>query len=186
MLTIGDQFPAFELTASVKQSDDLEQAFTTLSNKSFEGKWKVYFFWPKDFTFVCPTEIKGFGDISADLAKAGAQLIGASLDSEFVHNAWRKHEPMLKDLDFPWLADIGGKLTEALGILRADAGVAMRATFIVDPKNTIQWVSVYGAEVGREPAEVLRALQSTIDFIDNGHLMPCAWKPGQKPLTPGK
>lgn len=186
MLTIGDQFPQFELAASVKYSDNLDEAFETLTNESFEGKWKVYFFWPKDFTFVCPTEIQGFGLIADDAAKAGAQLFGVSLDSEFVHNAWRKHEPRLTESPFPWLADIGGKLTDELGILRADAGVAMRATFIVDPSNTIQWVSVYGAEVGREPKEVLRALQSTMDFIDHGSLMPCAWIPGQAPLTPGE
>lgn len=186
MLTIGDSFPNFELAASVKCSDDLDEAFETITNDSFEGRWKVYFFWPKDFTFVCPTEIQGFGEIAARVEKAGGQLLGASLDSEFVHNAWRKHEPRLTDSPFPWLADIGGKLTEALGILREDAGVAMRATFIVDPKNTIQWVSVYGAEVGRDPKEVLRALEATIDFVDNGSLMPCAWTPGQAPLTPGK
>jgi len=186
MLTIGDQFPKFELAASVKCSDNLDEAFETMTNDSFDGKWKVYFFWPKDFTFVCPTEIQGFGLIADKVAEAGGQMFGVSLDSEFVHNAWRKHEPRLTDSPFPWLADIGGKLTEELGILRADAGVAMRATFIVDPKNTIQWVSVYGAEVGREPAEVLRALQATIDFIDHGSLMPCAWIPGQATLTPGE
>ena len=186
MLTIGDQFPRFELAASVKSSDNLEEAFTTLTNDSYEGKWKVYFFWPKDFTFVCPTEIQGFGTIAGAAKELGAQLLGASLDSEFVHNAWRKHEPRLTDSPFPWLADIGGKLTEELGILREDAGVAMRATFIVDPNNTIQWVSVYGAEVGREPQEVLRALQATVNFVDNGALMPCAWIPGEAPLTPGE
>ncbi len=182
MLTIGDQFPDFDLAASVKASADTEAAFTNLTNASFEGKWKVYFFWPKDFTFVCPTEIQGFGEIAAKVEAAGGQLIGASLDSEFVHNAWRTHEPRLTKSPFPWLADIGGGLTSALGILRADAGVAMRAVFIVDPKNTIQWVSVNGAEVGRNPEEILRALEATMGFIDDGNLMPCAWHKGDPTL----
>lgn len=185
MLTIGDQFPKFDLAACEKYSDSPDD-FITVNNDSYEGKWKIYFFWPKDFTFVCPTEIQGFGTINEKVQQDGGQMFGVSLDSEFVHNAWRKHEPRLTDSPFPWLADIGGKLTEELGILREDAGVAMRATFIVDPKNTIQWVAVYGAEVGREPAEVLRAFQATKDFIDNGSLMPCAWVPGQKTLTPGE
>src|SRR5215813_9622115 len=130
MLTIGDKFPAFDLKAVV--STDPKKAFTQINDRSEEGKWKVYFFWPKDFTFVCPTEIAAFGKLNGDFADREAQLIGGSTDSEFVHHAWRTHHSDLKDLPFPMLADVKQELCKALGILDPNAGVAQRATFVVD------------------------------------------------------
>jgi peroxiredoxin (alkyl hydroperoxide reductase subunit C) len=176
MLTIGDKFPSFSLTASVSASP--EEGFVPLTESSFEGKWKVYFFWPKDFTFVCPTEIVGFGDHISEFADRDAQLIGGSIDGEFVHLAWRTHHPDLTNSPFPWLADYKRELCTALGILHAEEGAPLRATFIVDPENIIRFVSVNDLSVGRNPKEVVRVL----DALQTDELCPCNWNKGEKTL----
>jgi peroxiredoxin (alkyl hydroperoxide reductase subunit C) len=173
MLTVGEKFPAFEVTAVVDL--DLKKAFQPISDASYPGKWKVYFFWPKDFTFVCPTEIAAFGKLNPEFASRDAQVLGGSIDSEFVHWAWRNEQPSLKDLPFPMLSDIKRELTSARGILDLKAGVAQRATFIVDPENVIRFVYVTDLSVGRDPQEVLRVL----DALQNGGLTPCGWHKGE-------
>ncbi|MFC6646219.1 peroxiredoxin [Granulicella cerasi] len=176
MLQIGEQFPEFSLTATV--SRDNNKAFETITNKSYEGKWKLYFFWPKDFTFVCPTEIAGFGKLNQDFLDRDCQILGGSIDSEFVHLAWRNNHDDLKDLPFPMLADIKRELCGELGILSAE-GVAQRATFLVDPNNEIQFVYVTAGSVGRNPQEVLRVL----DALQTDELCPCNWQKGQETLS---
>jgi peroxiredoxin (alkyl hydroperoxide reductase subunit C) len=176
MLTVGEKFPAFELTAVVNL--DLKDAFKTLTDQSFAGKWKVYFFWPKDFTFVCPTEIAAFGKLNPEFVSRDAQLLGASIDSEYVHLAWRNDQPSLKNLPFPMLSDIKRDLSEQLGILDLKAGVSQRATFIVDPENVIRFVYVTDLSVGRDPQEVLRVL----DALQNGGLTPCGWHKGEETI----
>jgi lipoyl-dependent peroxiredoxin subunit C len=176
MLTVGENFPAFELTAVV--STDINNAFQTITQESYPGKWKVYFFWPKDFTFVCPTEIAAFGKVNQDFADRDAQILGASIDSEYVHLAWRNNHPDLKNLPYPMLSDIKRDLTEQLGILDAKAGVAQRATFIVDPENVIRFVYVTDLSVGRNPQEVLRVL----DALQTDELCPCNWQKGQETI----
>src|ERR1700753_4043688 len=133
MLTIGDKFPAYKLKAAV--SLDKGKEFKDVGSDDYAGKWKVVFFWPKDFTFVCPTEIAAFGKKNRDFADRDAQVLGVSTDNEFVHLAWRKSHPDLKDLPFPMLSDIKHELARTLGILHPIEGVAMRATFIVDPEG---------------------------------------------------
>jgi alkyl hydroperoxide reductase subunit AhpC len=176
MLSVGTSFPSFELTAVVDL--DLKKAFKPITDKSFGGKWKVYFFWPKDFTFVCPTEIAAFGALNPEFAARGAQVLGGSIDSEYVHLAWREHHPSLKNLPFPMLSDIKRELSTALGILDPKAGVAQRATFIVDPENVIRFVYVTDLSVGRDPQEVLRVL----DALQNGGLTPCGWHKGEETI----
>ena len=176
MLSVGASFPSFEVTAVVDL--DPKKAFQPLTDKSFAGKWKVYFFWPKDFTFVCPTEIAAFGALNPEFAARGAQVLGGSIDSEFVHLAWREHHPSLKNLPFPMLSDIKRELSTALGILDPKAGVSQRATFIVDPENVIRFVYVTDLSVGRDPQEVLRVL----DALQNGGLTPCGWHKGEKTI----
>jgi peroxiredoxin (alkyl hydroperoxide reductase subunit C) len=173
MLSVGASFPSFEVTAVVDL--DLKKAFQPITDNSFAGKWKVYFFWPKDFTFVCPTEIAAFGTLNPEFVARGAQVLGGSIDSEFVHWAWRNEQPSLKNLPFPMLSDIKRELTAALGILDPKAGVAQRATFIVDPENVIRFVYVTDLSVGRDPQEVLRVL----DALQNGGLTPCGWHKGE-------
>ncbi len=139
MLTIGDKFPDFELTGVV--SNDAASAFQTINSQKLEKDWKVVFFWPMDFTFVCPTEIAAFGRLNEEFADRDAQVLGVSGDSEFVHLAWRRDHKDLNDLPFPMLADVKRELATAAGVLGAD-GVADRATFIVDQDNTIQFAMV--------------------------------------------
>ena len=172
MLTVGDKFPAFQLQACVSREAGKE--FSEMNNASFAGKWLVVFFWPMDFTFVCPTEIAEFGKRNADFEARGAQVLGVSVDSHFVHLAWRNDHADLKDLPFPMLADVKRELSSALGILHKDAGVDLRATFIVDPDGIIQWVNVNGLNVGRNIPETLRVL----DALQTGELTPCNWEPG--------
>ena len=133
MLGVGYKFPEFSLVATIGTERD--KSFTMLSDTDFDGKWKVYFFWPKDFTFVCPTEIATFGKLNREFEDRDAQLLGGSTDSEYVHLAWRQNHEDLKDLPFPMLADIKRELCAALGILDPNEGVAQRATYIVDPQN---------------------------------------------------
>ena len=176
MLTIGDRFPDFQLQSVV--SLEAGKEFQTLTNQSFEGKWRVVFFWPMDFTFVCPTEIAAFGARNADFKDRDAQLLGVSTDTHFVHLAWRKSHPDLKNLPYPMVADTKRELSTALGILHKEAGVPLRATFIVDPAGIIRWVSVNDLEVGRSVDETLRVL----DALQTGELCPCNWKSGDKTL----
>jgi lipoyl-dependent peroxiredoxin subunit C len=176
MLTIGDTFPSFSAKAVV--SNQPGKQFLDVSGDSFDGKWKVYFFWPKDFTFVCPTEIAAFGKLEPDFREREAQLLGVSIDSEFVHLAWRAAHPDLRDLPFPMVADLRRELAAGCGVLDRKEGVAMRATFIVDPQGVIRFVEVTDMSVGRNPAEVLRVL----DALQTDELCPCNWQKGQSTL----
>jgi peroxiredoxin (alkyl hydroperoxide reductase subunit C) len=178
MLGVGEKFPAFSLPATV--SLEKGKTFSTITGQDYSGKWKVYFFWPKDFTFVCPTEIAAFAKLDRDFRDRDAQVIGGSTDSEFVHLAWRQNHPDLKDLPFPMLADIKRELCAGLGILDPKEGVAQRATFVVDPDGIIRFVSVNDLSVGRNPQEVLRVL----DALQTDELCPCNWQKGEAVLTP--
>ena len=178
MLTIGDTFPQFQVKAVT--SLEAGHEFTDLTDRSFAGTWTVYFFWPKDFTFVCPTEIAGFAKLDADFRDRDAQLLGVSIDSEFVHLAWRKSHDDLRALPFPMLADIKRELTLGAGVLDKAEGVPLRATFIVDPKGVIRYAAVNDLNVGRNPAEVLRVL----DALQTDELCPCNWKKGEDVLRP--
>jgi len=176
MLTIGDNFPSFDLKAVV--STDPKKAFTEINSESDAGKWKIVFFWPKDFTFVCPTEIAAFGKLNGEFSDRDAVVYGVSTDSEFVHLAWRQNHADLKSLPFAMLADIKRELSTALGILDKNEGVALRATFIVDPEGIIRFVSVNDLSVGRNPQEVLRVL----DALQTDELCPCNWQKGDDVL----
>ncbi len=174
MLTIGDRLPEFDLTSVVSIEQD--KAFTQITRASNPGKWKIFFFWPKDFTFVCPTEIAAFGRLNTEFNDRDAVVYGVSIDSEFVHLAWRRDHEDLRDLPFPMLADVKRELSQALGVLDKSSGVALRATFVVDPDGVIRFVSVNDMNVGRNPAEVLRVL----DALQTDELCPCNWKKGDE------
>ena len=177
MLTIGDRFPAFKLKAVVSLETDRE--FAEVSSADHPGRWKVVFFWPKDFTFVCPTEIAGFGERNRDFEERDARVLGVSTDNEYVHLAWRQSHPRLKQLPFPMVSDIKHELVRALGIEHPAEGVAMRATYIVDPEGVIRFVSVTDLDVGRNVDEVLRVL----DALQTGELTACNWQKGEATLT---
>ena len=177
MLTVGEKFPAFALTA--QNGTDLARAFTPVTNETYAGKWLVVFAWPKDFTFVCPTEIVGFNEIASDFADRDAQLLGLSTDSDFVHLAWRQSREDLGKVTFPWLADIKRELSSELGILDKQEGVCLRATFIVDPQGVIRFASANDLSVGRNPQEVLRVL----DALQTDELCHCNWQKGEDTLA---
>jgi peroxiredoxin (alkyl hydroperoxide reductase subunit C) len=176
MLTVGDKFPEFNLEAVVSLEEGKE--FQKINNQSYAGKWQVVFFWPMDFTFVCPTEIAAFGKRNGDFLDRDAQLLGVSADTHYVHLNWRKHHADLTDLPYPMLADTKRELSLALGVLHKQDGVPLRATFIVDPEGIIRHVSVNDLDVGRNVDETLRIL----DAFQTGELCPCNWKKGDKTL----
>jgi alkyl hydroperoxide reductase subunit AhpC len=177
MLGVGEKFPSYSVTATVSLEKDKQ--FKTITDRDYPGKWKVYFFWPKDFTFVCPTEIAEFGKRNRDFEDRDAQILGGSIDNEFVHLAWRQNHPDLKNLPFPMLSDIKRDLTEQLGILDPNAGVAQRATYIVDPEGIIRFAYVTDLSVGRNITEVLRVL----DALQTDELCPCNWQKGEATLV---
>ncbi len=179
MLGVGDKFPEFQLTGVI--SNDMKNAFKEISPADYKGKWLVVFSWPKDFTFVCPTEIAAFGKLNKQFADRDAQVLGMSTDSEFVHLAWRQQKEELKDLPFPMLSDIKRELSSELGILDHNAGVAQRATYIVDPEGVIRFAMVTDLNVGRNTDEVLRVL----DALQTDELCPCNWKKGDETIHVG-
>ncbi len=179
MLGINDKFPQFSGKAVV--SSDIKTAFVDLKSDDFRGKWLIAFFWPKDFTFVCPTEIAEFGKLNQQFADRDAKVLGISTDSEFVHLAWRTQKDELKNLPFAMYSDITRDLSQQLGILDINAGVAQRATYIVDPQGVIRFVYITDLNVGRNPSEVLRVL----DALQTDELCPCNWKKGEEVIKVG-
>lgn len=173
MLGIGDTIPEFSVTGVkpkfMKHEENGESAFQEITQDSFEGKWKVVFFYPKDFTFVCPTEIVEYAKLNKDFADRDAVVLGGSSDNEHCKLAWRREHADLHNLDQWSFADTNGSLIDGLGVRDYEAGVALRATFIIDPHNVIQHVTVNGLNVGRNPKETLRVL----DALQTDELCAC-------------
>jgi peroxiredoxin (alkyl hydroperoxide reductase subunit C) len=172
MLGIGDRLPSFEITG-VKPGFNLHEekgqsAFEKLTEASFPGKWKVIFFYPKDFTFVCPTEIAEFARLGREFQDRDAVVLGGSTDNEFVKLAWRRDHRDLNKLAIWQFADTNGSLVDGLGV-RSPAGVAYRYTYVVDPDNVIQHIYATNINVGRNPADTLRVL----DALQTQQLCPC-------------
>ncbi len=178
ILSIGDIFPEFKKQACISIEPGKEFVEITNEDHKKAEQWMVIFWYPKDFTFVCPTEIAEFNNQSKEFSNNNAMLIGASTDSEFVHLAWRNDHPDLRSLTFPLLADTSKSLAEDLGILEADEKTAFRATFIVDPEGIIRWINVNDIDVGRNVKEVIRVLSA----LKTGEKTPCDWQPGQATL----
>jgi peroxiredoxin (alkyl hydroperoxide reductase subunit C) len=176
-VTVGMPFPQFNKKSVV--SLEINKEFTNISNETFAGKWAVMFWWPKDFTFVCPTEIAEFNKNFTNFEDRDTVLLGASTDSEFVHLAWRKDHEDLRGLRFPMIADTSKSLADELGILNDDERIAYRATFIIDPQGIVRWVNINDLSVGRNVDEVLRVL----DALQTDELCPCNWKRGEETLT---
>lgn len=173
MLGIGDKLPEFSVMGVkpgfMAHEEKGQSAFEEITQDSFEGKWKVIFYYPKDFTFVCPTEISEFAKLNGEFADRDAVVMGGSTDNEFCKLAWRREHSDLAKLDQWSFADTNGSLLDGLGVRDKQAGVALRATFIVDPHNVIQQVSVNSLNVGRNPKEILRLL----DALQSDELCPC-------------
>ena len=181
MAGIGDKLPEFEVVG-VKPGfnnhvENGVSAFETLTEESFPGKWKVIFFYPKDFTFVCPTEIAEFARLARDFEDRDTVVLGGSTDNEFVKLAWRRDHKDLNKLPIWSFADTNGSLTDVLDV-RSPDGVAYRYTFIVDPDNTIQHVYATNLNVGRNPKDTLRVL----DALQTDELCPCNREVGGETL----
>jgi peroxiredoxin (alkyl hydroperoxide reductase subunit C) len=172
MLGIGQKLPSFKVTG-VKpgfnnHQENGQSAFEEITETSFPGKWKIIFFYPKDFTFVCPTEIAEFGRLAGEFADRDAVVLGGSTDNEFVKLAWRRDHKDLAKLPIWQFADTNGSLVDGLGV-RSPDGVANRYTFVVDPHNVIQHVYATAMNVGRNPKDTLRVL----DALQTDELCPC-------------
>ena len=177
-LTVGDNFPDFDLKA-VKGGEGSSLGLDSLvdvKREDYEGKWLIPFFYPKDFTFVCPTEIEAFGKMNQEFLDRDAHVLAISVDSEFAHLAWRKANELVRDLPFPLVSDIKRDLSYDLGIIDKEAGVSQRATYIVDPDNVIRFTMITDLGVGRNPNEVLRVL----DALQTDELCPCNWNKGDE------
>lgn len=182
MKTVGDQLTAFAVVGVKPGALSGDDAFETITEESFEGKWKIIVFYPKDFTFVCPTEIVAYDKLAGDFTDRDAVLLIGSTDNEFCKIAWRNaHEDLKKtfswmfaDTQRPYYDEViqehmNLSLSEQLGIFSKPHGAALRATFIVDPDNVIQHVTVNNLDVGRNPEETLRIL----DALQTGELCAC-------------
>ena len=173
MLGVGETLPDFRIIGVkprfMRHEENGASAFEAITKDSFPGKWKVIFFYPKDFTFVCPTEIVGFDKLAKQFEERDAVLMGGSTDNEFSKLGWRRDHKDLSKLGHWSFGDSKGSLVDQLGVRDRNEGVALRATFIVDPEGTIQHVSVNNLNVGRNPEEVLRIL----DGLQTDELCPC-------------
>ncbi|MFA6049043.1 MAG: peroxiredoxin [Candidatus Micrarchaeia archaeon] len=170
MVGIGETAPGFGGDAYWKGK------ITKINAKGFAGKWIVLFFYPRDFTFVCPTELKGFANAEKEFASAGAQLIAASTDSAYSHKAWFERD--MPEVKYPILADTNHAISSAYGVLVEKDGCALRGTFIIDPHGTLQYLVISNLNVGRSVQETLRVLKA----LQTGGLCPLEWKPGMKTL----
>jgi peroxiredoxin 2/4 len=151
--------------------------FVTVSSKDYKGKWVVLFFYPLDFTFVCPTEIRAFSDALEEFTKRNTAVLGCSVDSKFSHKAWT-HDGLGK-IKFPLLSDFNRTVSRDFDVLNEDAGYAMRGTFIIDPNGILRWQVVHDTGIGRNVDETLRVLEA----LQAGGLCAANWRPGQALLS---
>jgi alkyl hydroperoxide reductase subunit AhpC len=173
-LQVGKQAPDFEVDAYIRGESEPRR----VSLSEHRGQWVVLFFYPRDFTFVCPTEIQEFGELHAEFTAERAVVLGASTDSYFSHKAWFESDERLLDVDYPVLADTAQQIARSYGILLED-GTALRGTFLIDPDGVLRHMQVNDLDVGRNTRETLRLLRA----FRTGELCPSSWNPGEETLT---
>jgi len=171
---VGKPAPDLDVETYVR----VESKPRTLRLSEFRGKWVVLFFYPRDFTFVCPTEIQAFAGLYREFEKERAVVVGASTDSYYSHKAWFESDARLTEVKYPVIADTSQKLSDAFGVL-LDDGTALRGTFIIDPEGVVRHIQVNDLGVGRSVEETLRILRA----LRTGELCPEGWRPGQPTLT---
>ena len=171
MPKIGQLAPEFSAPAVVDGGD-----FKDVRLSDYSGKWTVLFFYPLDFTYVCPTELTQFRDCLSLFREAGAEVLGCSVDSVHSHKKWIKDD--LQDLGYPLIGDITKRVSRDYGVLMEETGIATRGTFIIDPEGTIQYMGIHNLSVGRDANEILRVLSG----LKSGELCAAGWKPGDKHL----
>lgn len=177
LLGLGARFPEFSLQACVSAEPGSE--FRVVDSHELDGTWTAVFFWPLDFTFVCPTELVEFNRALREFRALGSRVYGVSGDTHHAHLVWRKENPALRNLEFPMLADADKTVADELGILDPTENVPLRATYLLDPERKIRWLCVNDLSVGRSTGEVLRVLAA----LQCGELCPANWRPGQATLV---
>jgi len=159
--------------------------FVEISDADLQGKWSVFFFYPADFTFVCPTELGDLADHHAELRQRGVEVYAVSTDTHFTHKAWHDSSATIGKIRYPMVGDPTGTLTRNFGVMREGQGLADRGTFVVDPDGIIQVVEITAEGVGRDAAELLRKVKAAQYVRDNpGQVCPAAWKEGEATLAP--
>src|SRR3989338_2635547 len=179
MVMINDRAPDF--TADAYIGDEIKK----VSLSEYKGRWLVLFFYPADFTFVCPTELGELADNYDTFRKLGADILSVSTDTAFVHKAWHDNSETIRRVRFPMLADPGGKVSRAYGAYDEEHGHAVRATFVIDPEGKIKAFEFHDNGIGRSVEELLRKLQAAQFTATHGVVCPASWKPGGKTLKPG-
>lgn len=177
---INTRVPDFKVQAYHKEN------FKTVTQEELRGKWSVFFFYPADFTFVCPTELGDMADKYSEFQKLGVEVYGVSTDTHFVHKAWHDTSETIKKIQYPMLADPTGHLSRAFGVHIEEEGLAYRGTFLVDPEGKIKIAEVHDNGIGRNADELLRKVQAA-QFVAShpGEVCPAKWRPGEKTLKPG-
>ncbi|MBP3838198.1 MAG: peroxiredoxin [Prevotella sp.] len=176
---INSQAPEFKLQAF--QNGE----FKTISNDDIKGKWAVFFFYPADFTFVCPTELVDLAEKYEHLKSIGVEVFSVSTDTHFVHKAWHDTSESIKKVNYPMLADPTGALSRAFGVYIEEAGVAYRGTFVVDPEGKIKLAEIHDNSIGRNADELVRKIEAA-QFVaaHDGEVCPAKWKKGEDTLKP--
>jgi len=177
---INTRVPDFKVQAFVNND------FKTVTEKDLEGKWSIFFFYPADFTFVCPTELGDMADKYAEFQKMGVEVYSVSTDTQFTHKAWHDASATIKKIKYPMLADPTGHLTRAFGVHIEEEGLAYRGTFLVDPSGKIKLAEINDNGIGRNAEELLRKVQAA-QFVAShpNEVCPAKWKPGSDTLKPG-
>ena len=180
MPLIGQKISDFELDAFHNEEEKKIRLY------DYAGKWLILFFYPADFTFVCPTELSELADLYPEFKKLDAEVLSVSTDTEFTHKAWHDSSPSIKKIQFPMVADPTGNLCAELGVYLPEAGLSLRGSFIVDPDGVIKAYEVHDNSIGRSAAELLRKLQAA-KFVreHGGEVCPANWRPGNSTLKPG-
>ena len=180
MVKINGEAPAF--TAEAFMEDEVKK----ISLKDYKGKWVVLFFYPADFTFVCPTELGELADNYEKLKSLGVEIISVSTDTTFVHKAWHDNSETIRKIKFPMLADPTGKVCRAYGTYIEEEGLSLRGTFLIDPDGILKAYELHDNSMGRSSKELIRKIQAAQYIREHkGEVCPINWEPGEKTLKPG-
>lgn len=177
MVEIGKPIPDFELDAFY------DKEIKKIRLSQYKGNWLVIFFYPADFTFVCPTELEELADNYHEFKRLKTEILSVSADTAYVHKAWHDSSPSIKKIRFPMVADPSGKVCREFGVYIEDAGMSLRGTFIIDPKGVLKAYEVNDNTIGRNAKELLRKLEAA-KFVDEheGYVCPASWAPGKDAL----
>lgn len=180
MVTINEQAPEF--TTEVYHKDEVKK----INLKDYKGKWVVLFFYPADFTFICPTELGELADKYDEITKLGAEILSVSTDTAFVHKAWHDTSDTIKKITFPMVADPTGKICKDYGTYIEEEGLSLRGTFIIDPDGVLKAYEIHDNSIGRNTDELIRKIQAAQFVREHGdQVCPANWQPGKKTLKPG-